>query len=543
MRDDYYHDDPVERSYGKNFFKRILAATALVFGSVYLFQTTFAANISLNSGQAIQFGQGLTQAVACSGNSSLTLSSGSTFVNGAGATGAHYLSSVTVSGIPNSCFGTDFVITAYDNASSTPLTIFNSTSTEAVVYNNNGTFTRGIGSNGSTVSSGSGTFTVTFDSPVALASSVYKLGIQSKKHSAFASMITTGEQSCALLDTGGLRCWGSGTSGQIGDGGLTNRLTPVDVSGLTSGVSAVSSGNYHVCALLNTGAVKCWGYNNKGQLGNSQVSLYVPEKTAVSVTGLSSGVSAISAGNNFTGALLTNGGVKCWGNNSEGQLGNGTTTDSSSPVTVSGLSSSAISIATGYTHACAVLTNGTVKCWGSNSSLELGNGNPVGRSTTPVDVLYLGTGVKSVAAGGSHSCALFNAGNVKCWGSNSYGQTGNSFLHWQTGVADVGNLNSSAISIDLGNSHSCAVLSTGAVRCWGLNNYSQLGNGGTTNTHLPVTVSGLSSGVTSVSGGVSYSCATISDGGVKCWGINSWGTLGDGTTTTRSTPVSVNGLF
>ena len=541
MRDDYYHDDPVESSYGKNFFKRIVAATALVFGSVYLFQTTFAANISLNSGQAIQFGQGLTQAVACSGNSSLTLSSGSTFVNGAGATGAHYLSSVTVSGIPNSCFGTDFVITAYDNASSTPLTIFNSTSTEAVVYNNNGTFTRGIGSNGSTVSSGSGTFTVTFDSPVALASSVHKLAIQSKKHMAFASSITTGEQTCALLDTGGLRCWGSG--GTTGDGGLTNRLTPVNVTGLTSGVSAVSSGISHVCALLNTGAVRCWGYNNKGQVGNGQTSAFTPVSTPASVTGLSSGVAAISAGNDFTCALLTNGGVRCWGDNSEGQLGNGTLTNSSSPVVVSGLSSSAVSIATGNYHACALLTSGTVQCWGKNSSLELGGGNPDDRTMTPVDVQFLGAGVKSVAVGGSHSCALFNAGNVKCWGSNSYGQTGSDFLHWRTGVADVGNLNSSAISIDLGNSHSCAVLSTGEARCWGLNNHSQLGNGGTTNTHLPVTVSGLSSGVTSISAGVSYSCATISDGGVKCWGINSWGTLGDGTTTTRSTPVSVNGLF
>ncbi len=543
MRDDYYHDDPVESSYGKNFFKRILLAASLVLGSIYLFQTTFAANISLNSGQQTQFGQGLTQAVACSGSSSLTLTSGTSFVNGAGGTGAHYFNSVTVSGIPNSCFGTDFVITAYDNSSNTPLTIFNSTSTEAVVYNNNGTFTRGIGSNGSTVSSGSGTFTVTFDSPVALASSVHKLAIQSKKHIAFASSITTGEQTCALLDTGGLRCWGSGTNGAIGDGGLTNRLTPVNVTGLTSGVSAVSSGIYHVCALLNTGAVRCWGYNNKGQVGNGQSSVVTPVSTPASVTGLSSGVAAISAGNNFTCALLTNGGVRCWGDNSEGQLGNGTLTDSSSPVAVSGLSSSAVSIATGSRHACALLTSGTVQCWGTNSSLELGNGNPIDRSMTPVDVQFLGAGVKSVAAGASHSCALFNAGNVKCWGSNSYGQTGSSFLHWRTGVADVGNLNSSAISIDLGTFHSCAVLSTGEARCWGLNNNSQLGDGGTTNTHLPVTVSGLSSGVTSISAGVSYSCATISDGGVKCWGINSRGTLGDGTTTTRSTPVTVLGLF
>ena len=541
MSDDFYHDDPIEEISKKSLRSKFLSTGVVIVGSIFFFQSTLAGNISLNSGRGIEFGQSVSQAVACSGNTELTLTPRSTFING--SPGAHYFNSVTVSGIPNSCYGTDFVITAYDNSNSTPLTIFNSTSAEAVVYNNNGTFIRGIGSNGSTVSSGSGTFTVTFDSPVALASSVHKLAIQSKKHMGFASSITTGEQTCALLDTGGLRCWGSGTNGAIGDGGLTNRLTPVNVTGLTSGVSAVSSGIYHVCALLDTGAVRCWGYNNKGQVGNGQSSFVTPVSTPASVTGLSSGVAAISAGNNFTCALLTNGGVRCWGDNSEGQLGNGTLTDSSSPVVVSGLSSSAVSIATGNYHACALLSSGTVQCWGKNSSYELGNGDPDGRTMTPVDVQFLGAGVKSVAVGGSHSCALFNAGNVKCWGSNSYGQTGSDFLHWRTGVADVGNLNSSAISIDLGNFHSCAVLSTGAARCWGLNSYSQLGDGGTTNTHLPVTVSGLSSGVTSISAGVSYSCATISDGGVKCWGINSWGTLGDGTTTTRSTPVSVNGLF
>lgn len=539
MRDDYYHDDPVERSHGRNFFKRILAATALVFGSVYLFQTTFAANISLNSGQAIQFGQGLTQAVACSGSSSLTLSSGSTFVNGAGSTGAHYFNSVTVSGIPNSCYGTDFVITAYDNSNSTPLTIFNSTSTQAVVYNNNGTFTRGIGSNGSTVSSGSGTFTITFDSPVALASSVYKLGIQSRKHSSFVSSVDLWSTGCVITDTGGVKCWGSGTGGELGNGGTSNSSSAVAVSGLSSGVVSVSVGNYHGCALLDTGGVKCWGANNYGQLGDGTTTT---RTSPVSVSGLTSGVSSISVGSGTSCAVLTSGALKCWGRNDQGQIGDGTTTHRNTPTTVSGLSSGVKLVGVGNLHACATLISGGAKCWGDSGSGELGDGQRV-PSTTPVSVYGLTEVVSAISSGGPFTCILLSTGEMKCWGSNSNGQIGaGSGSNYHPAPVTVSGLSSGVTAIATGNNHACALLNTGGMKCWGYNGTGHIGDGTTTNRTTPVNVSGLTTGVSAISAGSNATCAALSSGDVKCWGDNTRGTLGDGTTTQRLTPVSVLGL-
>jgi len=535
VRDDYYHDDPVESSYGKNFFKRILVAASLILGSIYLFQTTFAANISLNSGQQTQFGQGLLQAVACSGSSSLTLSSGTSFVNGAGATGAHYLSSVTVSGIPNSCFGTDFVITAYDNASNTPLTIFNSTSTEAVVYNNNGTFTRGIGSIGSTVSSGSGTFTVTFDSPVALASSVYKLGIQSVAHQPFFKSIGLGDHSCLVLDSGGVKCWGSG--GALGNNTVSNSSVPVSVSDLSSGVVAIANGTYHSCVVLDSGGVKCWGFNANGQLGDGTTTNRL---TPVSVSGLSSGVRAISAGERHTCALLNSGEVKCWGLNSFGQIGDNSTTTQVSATTVNGLSSGVASISLGNFSSCAVLTNGSAKCWGYNSSGQLGNGSTT-NSSVPVNVSGLSSGVRLIAPGSSHTCAILDSGGVRCWGDGTNGALGNGGGSSTTPVS-VSGLSSGIMEIDSGSNHSCAILSSGAVKCWGANGSGNLGDGTTTNRSTPTSVIGLNSNASSIAAGVNYSCVIYRDSEVKCWGDNTRGKLGDGTTTQRLTPVTVLGL-
>ena len=177
MSEDFYHDDPIEPVGSTR--KRTSALAALVLfavGGFYL-QSTLAASLSINSRSGTEFGQSVSQTVACSGETSLTLTPRSSFVNG--SPGVHYLQSVTVSNVPTSCYGVDFTINAYDDSSSTPLALFNSTSTNAVVYNNNGTFQKGIGSTGLTVSSGSGTFTITFTDPVAQSSSVFKLTIRS----------------------------------------------------------------------------------------------------------------------------------------------------------------------------------------------------------------------------------------------------------------------------------------------------------------------------------------------------------------------------
>ena len=183
MSEDFYHDDPIEEVSKTKVRSKVLSTAALIVGSIFFFQSTLAGNISLNSGRGIEFGQSVSQAVACSGETNLTLTPRSTFING--SPGAHYLQSVTVSNIPTSCYGVDFTIRAYNDSSSAPLALFNSTSTNAVVHNNNGTFQEGIGSTGLTVSSGSGAFTITFTNPVAQSSSIFKLTIQSGAHTPY----------------------------------------------------------------------------------------------------------------------------------------------------------------------------------------------------------------------------------------------------------------------------------------------------------------------------------------------------------------------
>ena len=180
---DFYHDDPTPQIPKNKLPSKFITTGALILGSILFFQGTFAGNVSLNSGSGVEFGQGVSQAVACSGNTDLTLTPRSSFTNG--SPGAHYLNSVTVSNIPDSCFGVDFTISAYNDSTGAPLAIFNTSSTAAVIYNNAGTFSRGIGSTGMTVESGTATFTATFTVPVAQSSNVFKLTIQSGAHTPY----------------------------------------------------------------------------------------------------------------------------------------------------------------------------------------------------------------------------------------------------------------------------------------------------------------------------------------------------------------------
>ena len=228
---------------------------------------------------------------------------------------------------------------------------------------------------------------------------------------------------CALLSTGAVKCWGNNDNGQLGDDSTLQSLTPVSVPSLSSGVTAIAAGRYHACAVLNTGAVKCWGWNLYGQLGDGST---LQSLTPVSVPSLSSGVTAIAAGERHTCALLSTGAVKCWGYNDNGQLGDGSAasvTPRTTPVDVSTLSSGVTAISTGSYHTCALLSTGAAKCWGKNTSGRLGDGSNTA-SLTPVSVSTLSTGVIAIAAGEAHTCAVLNTGAVKCWGYNVSGQLG-----------------------------------------------------------------------------------------------------------------------
>jgi alpha-tubulin suppressor-like RCC1 family protein len=346
------------------------------------------------------------------------------------------------------------------------------------------------------------------------------------------------DHTCALTTGGGVKCWGHNGHGQLGDGTSTERHTPVDVSGLASSVTALVAGSDHTCALTTGDGVKCWGGNDYGQLGDGTGA---ERHTPVNVSGLTSGSGAIAAGFYHTCALTTGGGLKCWGYNEHGQLGDGTTTQRSTPVDVSGLTSGVTALAAGYSHTCALTSDGGGKCWGGNGSGQLGDGTTTQRST-PVDVSGLASDITALAAGWRHTCALTTSGGAKCWGANWPGQLGDGTNSDRSTPVDVSGLSSGVTAVASGSEHTCALTSDGGVKCWGYNGLGQLGDGTTTNRSTPVNVSGLSSGVTAIAAGSSHTCARTSGGGVKCWGDNGHGQLGDGTTTQRSTPVDVSGL-
>ncbi|MEK6683281.1 MAG: kelch repeat-containing protein [Nitrospirota bacterium] len=305
-------------------------------------------------------------------------------------------------------------------------------------------------------------------------------------------------------------------------------------AGDSEATTSISAGGNHTCAILADGTVKCWGNNYSGQLGNGTTT---NSSIPVSVSEITTAVS-IAAGTNHTCAVLSDGTAKCWGFNLYGQFGNGTTTNSSTPVAVSGITT-AVSIAAGGGHNCAVLSDGTIRCWGLNFWGQLGNGTGT-NSSTPVAVSGITTAV-GISVGYHHTCAVLSNSTVKCWGYNVFGQLGNGTTTFSLTPVTVSGI-TGATTIATGYSHTCAVLANGTVKCWGWNIVGLLGNGTTTNSLSPVAVSGITTAV-AVSAGAYHTCAVLSDGPVKCWGWNFYGQLGNGTTTNSSFPVSVFGII
>lgn len=356
--------------------------------------------------------------------------------------------------------------------------------------------------------------------------------------------------SCALTTAGGVRCWGYNGYGSLGNGTFDysypyGSATPVDVSGLTSGVVQISVGYLHACALTTSGGVKCWGYNFYGGLGNGTSTPFFPYgvATPVDVTGLTSGVAQISAGTYDTCAVMVSGGAKCWGWNGYGQLGNGSFADSSTPVNVTGLASGVAQISMGYWNACAVTTSGGAKCWGYGGYGTVGDGTFLSRNT-PVDVTGMTSGVAQIRASIYTTCAVTTGGGAKCWGFGGYGSVGDGTFFTRNVPVDVSGLTSGVAQIGVGWYHTCALTTLGGAKCWGFNYLGGVGDG-SANTYrtTPVDVSGLTSGVAQVSLGFYHTCALTTSGGAKCWGYNGDGQVGDGTFFFyRTMPVDVSGL-
>jgi alpha-tubulin suppressor-like RCC1 family protein len=331
--------------------------------------------------------------------------------------------------------------------------------------------------------------------------------------------------------------WGQNTLRQLGDGGA-EALSPVPrpVSGLTF-VTAIAAGGHHSLALLANGTVMAWGSNEFGQLGNGSE---VTPSTPVPVSGLTH-VRAIAAGASHSLALLSNGTVMAWGGNESGQLGTGTITESQVPVAVKGLTG-VRAVAAAGNDSYALLSSGGVVAWGDNEHGELGNCSTKLNSTVPVTVKGLSS-VKALAGGGEFALALLSSGGVEAWGSNRYGQLANAGVEEESNVPVPVNGVSGASAVAAGATHALALLSGGTVMAWGEDNDGELGIGVfQAKQETPTAIGGLS-GVTAISAGGQDSAALLTSGSVMTWGIDNWGQLGDGASGGPSAvPVAVAGV-
>jgi alpha-tubulin suppressor-like RCC1 family protein len=347
------------------------------------------------------------------------------------------------------------------------------------------------------------------------------------------AVITGTVNACALLDTGRVRCWGNNAFGQLANGAMSDTPVPVAtrVTGLTD-ATALAAGSIHVCALRRGGTVACWGNNTFGQIGGGSSG---DASAPVEVPGIA-GATAIAAGTWFTCALRGNGTVACWGSNQFGQLGADPTVqgNSETPLTVPGIAGATAITARGE-HACALGDAGQVTCWGWNDYQQLGNW-----SGSPAPAVVAGLGAATaISAGANHTCALV-AGAVSCWGLNAGGVLGTLGISKTATPQPIPGI-AGATAITAGARHACA-LRAGVVRCWGHNGLGELGDGTTDDSPAPTQVSDITDAM-AIATSSEHTCALLSGAAVRCWGHNLYGHLGNGTTGGFSAlPVAVVGL-
>ena len=397
------------------------------------------------------------------------------------------------------------------------------------------------------------------------------------------SITAGGSHNCALLDNATTKCWGENGEGQLGlgftadmgDGGadMGDSLPAVNL-GTGRTATAVTTGANHTCALLDSGALKCWGFNQSGQLGlgddvsrGDSFQEMGNSLPALDLGGARTAV-VVTAGGSHVCALLDNGTVRCWGDNASGQLGLGDTADRGDttgemgdalPTVDLGTGRTATAIAAGASHTCAVLDNGSVKCWGSNNGGQLGLGDTANRGDTTGEMgdalptVNLGTGRTATAiSAGTHTCAVLDNGTIKCWGGNLFGQLGlGDTASRGDGANEMGDnlpavslgTGRTATAVSLGAFHTCARLDNATVKCWGFNSSAgRLGLGDAANRgdganemgdNLPTVNLGTGRSATAIDAGSAHTCALLDNGAAKCWGSNTQGQLGQGDTTAR----------
>ncbi len=339
---------------------------------------------------------------------------------------------------------------------------------------------------------------------------------------------------CALTSRGAAYCWGNDNLGQLGNGDApTDSDVPVAVVGGRR-FASISVGDYHTCAITTRGAAYCWGSGSSGQLGDGDDK---SRSTPVAVAG-SLRFASINTGYYHSCAITSSGAAYCWGSGGSGQLGDGDDNNRSTPVAVAG-GLRFKSIDGGYYHTCALTTRGAAYCWGRNNFGQLGDGDAPTDSDTPVAVVG-GRRFASIGAGNWHTCAVTTRGVAYCWGYNGDGQLGdgNDDTDSEIPVAVVGGRRFASISA--GELHTCALTKRGVAYCWGYNDPGQLGDGnGGTDSDIPEAVIG-GRRFASISAGGYHTCARTTRGAALCWGENGDGQLGDGNyPSTSDVPVAV----
>jgi alpha-tubulin suppressor-like RCC1 family protein len=347
----------------------------------------------------------------------------------------------------------------------------------------------------------------------------------------------------AAPSTAAVQAWGDNSAGELGNATLAASTTPVATTGLGA-VSAIAAGGRHDLAVLSDGTVAAWGDDTFGQLGNGVASANGSAETPASVEGLT-GVVAVAAGNEHSLALLSNGTVMAWGDNNDGQLGDGTTRDSAVPVLVNGLTG-VKAISAGGLFSLALLQNGTVMAWGYNDVGQLGDGSQV-NSDLPVAVSSLAD-VTAISAGYEHALAVLGTGKAMSWGDNESDQLGDGRgVRQPSSDVPVKVVHLSGVTaVAAGGEHSIALLKGGTVEAWGDNGFFELARpdgfpGGIGASDVPLKVEGLGKATAIAAGGL-FSLAVTNGGTVQGWGDNAFGQLGNASTATIETPVTVSGL-
>jgi cysteine-rich repeat protein len=375
--------------------------------------------------------------------------------------------------------------------------------------------------------------------------------------------IDAGEQhTCVLIEGGRVRCWGRGEFGQLGHGNTGNigddeYPSDVDDVGLPSPAISLSLGGQHTCALLQDGGLRCWGLNDRGQLGTGNLSNLGDDEPVIGLPGIGvPPVVQVDAGARHTCTRIGGGLVRCWGKNDAGELGyanSGIVLESSLPGGDIDLGGSTSLLALGSYHSCVRFIDGGVRCWGWGDSGRLGlsTTTTIGDDEVPAAAGFVSavpaglpanTEIADIGLGGNHGCVQLQAGQVLCWGANGSGQVG------QGDTAPLGDdevpstrppvqIGGTAMQLAVGGNHTCVLLTDGTVRCWGDNSVGQLGQGNTTNVgddespdSIPTVM--LGGEVTQIAAGFNHTCVRLDNNEVRCWGQNNFNQLGLGSSVT-----------